>query len=449
MTDTVIPQPDDAAQQTEQAPAAPRPHRRNWEDRFQDRFNEVSTFLKPDKGFQPAAIVSGILLGTTALATPLLGTMVGAGLALGGGLFLLLKTSDILVDNAAAFGKKTNVPSMALGIGLGALTSMPELFVSGAAMMAGQPAVGIGNITGSNIANLLLILGGTAVLRKIESKGASWKFNAAAMCVSTAAFGAQMATGFLNPVAGVAMLGGLGYYLYKSYKISQQDDAPAEEKAKAVLHPAAMTAEEEKKTAEAFKKAAEEAEKEKNAPEMKAPKWLNIGWGLAGLAGLIGAASFVVSSAVAFSTAIGISPVVVGILAVAVGTSLPELMVNIKAAMKGDANMAIGNILGSNVFNLLGIGGLLALTGTALPPDLNPRATMLGLVNTVAFGASALLASAVMLKNKGTLTRKHGIIGLALYAAFTAANFLLGGDAPAPDAAATAAPVPPPVAKPF
>jgi cation:H+ antiporter len=184
-----------------------------------------------------------------------------------------------------------------------------------------------------------------------------------------------------------------------------------------------------------------------NKPEGKAPKWLNVAWGVAGLAGLVGAATFTVSSAVAFGTAAGISTAVVGVLAVAIGTSLPELMVNVKSALKGDTDMAVGTILGSNVFNILGIAGMLALTGMAVPASFDPRATTLGLVNTLGFGLSALFCAASMAKSKGTIGRKQGLLWMGLYAAYSAANFMVGGTAPAPGAEAAAAtpPAAPPV----
>lgn len=399
-------------------------------------FRQVAGFFVKDKGVQPAAIVAGLLLGTTALATPILGTMAGAGFLLAGSLGLLLKTSNIVVDNATAFGEKTKVPSMALGIGLGALTSLPELFVSGAAILAGNPAIGIGNITGSNIANILLILGGASAIRKINTKGASWKFNTAAMCGSTALFGAQMALGLLNPVAGAAMLGGLGFYLWKSYKLSKKDEAAL----------AAEAAQAAGTGTEKTESVAAENKPEKESAEEKMPAWFNLVWGLGGVAGLVGSSALVVSSAVAFGAAVGISPAVVGLLAVAVGTSLPELMVSVKAALKGDANMSVGNILGSNIFNILAIGGMLALTNTPVPASLNPMSTMTGLMNTAAFGGSALLLSALMAKTKGKISRKQGLVGLGLYAAFAVANILTGRGAGAETVAAvsTLPPAPPP-----
>lgn len=387
-------------------------------------FAPLGRFIKKDKGVQTGSIAMGILLGSTALATPLLGTALGAGAAMAAGMYLLMKTSDTVVNNVAVMGKKGGIAPMTLGIGLGLLTSLPELLVSAGAIMTGEPAIGIGNVVGSNIANLLLILGATAAIKKIEGKGNSWKFNAAVMGVSTLAFGTQIALGALSPVIGGLMLGGLGLYLWQSYKQGQKDVVPAE----------AMSA------ATAPKAAAPE-----NNAESGLPIWANIALGLAGVAGLVGAASFLVASATAFGLAAGVSPALVGVLGVAIGTSLPELTVNIKAALKGETDMAVGNILGSNVFNLLMIGGIVSLTGVTVPADLNPTATLMGLVNTAAFGVSALATWGLMKLNKGGIDRKHGFIGVGLYAAYTAATVFLGtgGADPAITATATATPLPP------
>jgi cation:H+ antiporter len=402
---------------------------------FKSHFATAGRFVKEDKGIQPGAIAMGILLGTTALATPLLGSALGAAGAMAVGMYLLMKTSDTVVNNMAVLGKKMGIAPMTLGIGLGLLTSLPELLVSGGAIMQGNPAIGIGNIAGSNIANILLILGATAAIRKIEGKGNSWKFNAAVMGVSTAAFATQMALGALNPFVGAAMLGGLGLYMWQSYKRGQKD---------------MPTAEEQQAAADAKAQAAQNGETAAEEPsESKLPTWMNISLGLAGVAGLVGAASFLVASATAFGIAAGVSPALVGVLGVAIGTSLPELTVNIKAALKGETDMAIGNVLGSNVFNLLMIGGIVSLTGAEVPADLNPRETLMGFVNTAAFGVSALLAWGAMKLNNGGITRKQGVAGVALYAAYTTATVMLGTADPSAAAGAattatTATPVPPP-----
>lgn len=470
-------------------------------DSLRERFNLLGGYVREDKGIQLGAIVSGILLGTTALVTPaltgmigtglavaagayfllkalktsykheegkkfwqerallekagygllglaglaapVLGPIVGAAAALAGGFYLLTKTSDTTVNNTSAIGKKAGIDSMTLGVGLGVLTSLPELFVSAGAMAAGAPGIGIGNIVGSNIANILLILGGTAVIRNLDTKKTSWKFNAAAMGASTLLFGAQMVAGVMNPIVGGLLLAGLVGYTAKSLWDAKKEAKAKKEAEKnlGLSQPSAKNAMDEQKAAKEFAEAAKkEAEGEEDAAEKKLPKWANITMGLAGVAGLVGAAYFSVAAATALGVAAGISPAVIGLLAVAVGTSLPEMMVNFKSAMKGETGLAIGNILGSNVFNLVMIGGLLSLTGGAMPAEMNPKETALGVLNTIAFGASALLAMAAMKWNKNGIGKKHGIAALGLYAAYTAANFLMGGTStpPAPDAASTA-----------
>lgn len=381
---------------------------------LRSKFNNVASYLKQDKGIQPAAIVSSILLATTALATPILSTGLGAAAALAGGIYLLSKTSDTVLNNARSIGTKMGIDPMALGITLGVLTSMPELFVSMGSIMSGNPGIGIGNIVGSNIANALLILGGTAAIKKINTQGVDWKFNAFAMGAATLLFGTQMVMGTMSPAIGGLLLAGAGAYIWKSIK----DAKKAAISGVAVEKPVAADTEETK--------------------EDKLPKWANFLLGGAGLGGLLASASFVVSSAIALGTSMQISPAVVGLLAVAVGTSLPEIMVSLKAAQKGDSSLAIGNILGSNFFNLAIIGGALSLTGDAMPADFSTAASTQGIFNAVALGGSAALVIGALKMAKTGISRVQGFASLALYSAFTAATFMMGkekpSDTPAPEA---------------
>jgi len=205
-------------------------------------------------------------------------------------------------------------------------------------------------------------------------------------------------------------------------KISQKD---AENKRKEIAKTAEIS---EIANPSAVAMEEEQEKKHQESIEEKFTLPSNISFGLAGVAGLIGSAGFVVASAIAFGIALNISPVVIGALAVALGTSLPEMVVNIKSALRGNTDMAIGNILGSNIFNILMIGSLLSLTGASMPVDLNPGENMLGLVNTVTFGVSAFLVIGVMKINKGELNRKHGLIGLGLYGLYTMATIMLGSN---------------------
>jgi cation:H+ antiporter len=357
----------------------------------------LKSAIADDRGLGMFCIAIGLLLGTSGLGTSMIQTVATAGLSMGLGMYLLMKTSDILINHIAAIGRKAGISPMTLGIGLGLLTSLPELLVSVGAILQKNAGLGIGNVVGSNIANILLILGVTAALRAIPKADDSWRFNMAVIAVATLLFGAQMFIGALQPVLGAALLAGLGYYCWHSYRTN---GAAAPEDTTAC-----------------------------DTPEMCMPLWMNGALALAGLAGLVGAAGFLVASATAFGIKAGVSPVVVGVLALAIGTSLPELTVNVRAALKGQTDMAIGNILGSNAFNILLIGGVLCMTAVDVPADLDPRDTPLGILNTAAFVGSVVLLWLAMRGRGGGLARWHGFAALAIYAAYTAALALMGGAA--------------------
>jgi len=370
--------------------------RRAWE-----HTTKIGKFMK-DNPMQPLGIGGAVLLGTTALATPMLASTIGAAAVALGSIYLLTKTSDVVVNNVSALGKKWGINPLVLGIGLGIVTSLPELAVSIGSIMAGVPDMAIGNIIGSNIANTCLVLGAAAAIKPINSKGTSWKFNAAVMGGTTALFATQMAMGALNPIMGAAMLGGLGFYMWKAIKAGKKDeelglsaDAPADDG-------------------------------EDDEAEQKMSKWFNMAWGAAGVAGLVTSANLLVGSGSALAIGLGVAPALVGALGIAIGTSLPELVVSVKAARAGKSEMALGNVLGSNIFNVMMVGGAVALAGTAVPLAFG-LGSALGLLNIGAFvGAAALSGAAMFLnKKKGSIKRWQGGVGLGLYAAFTAASIAL------------------------
>lgn len=365
-------------------------------------FNKFATYLRQNKS-EPFALGMAILLGTTALATPLLSSTLGAMGLMAASFYLLIKSSDVVVETARTLGMKAQIPKLLVGLGLGAITSMPELAVSVKAALSGAAELGVGNIVGSNIANILLILGLTAAISPITSKGTSWRFNTMAMAGVTALYTAGMAYGSMGLAAGLGMMGIAAAYMFGSYHAEKADEIAA--------------------------RVSGNAPPPEDIPTygmFGLPKMLNIGYGAAGVAGLIAAASLLVSSATVSATALGIAPALVGTLAVAIGTSLPELAVNIKAALKGETEMAVGNVLGSNIFNVLMVGGAVSLAGVNVPADFSPH-TAYGLLNMGAFAASGGLLAYVLMKGKGALTRAQGIAGLGLYAAFTAASFFMSG----------------------
>lgn len=377
----------------------------------QTAFAQAAGFIKNNK-LQTAFIAAPVLLVTTGLTTPLLAAVTGASIlikALSFGLMvgscaMVAKTSDALVDNSSAIGKKKGISPIVLGLGLGVLTSMPELFVSLRAITVGASGISIGNIVGSNIANILLILGATAAFSGIQKgKGLVWKFNNKAMLGASVLFTGLLATNSLTLLPGLVLFGLTAAYLGRNYVLSKKDGAPPkkEEDHKDPYHPHNM------------------------------PTWFNSAWALAGLGGLIASAGLLVGSASVFAGNLGVPEALVGALAVAVGTSVPELMVNIKAARKGETDMAVGNILGSNVFNILVVGGALAAGGALLgagapvPPDFMPTNPM-GHLNFWSLLGSAGLLGYLLKKNDGGLKRSHGFGMAGLYIAFAATSMWLG-----------------------
>lgn len=368
-------------------------------------FNRAAGFLK--KHIKPAAIIGGILLGGTALGTAMLGTTLGAALGFGIGCAILSQTSNTLIDNSKEMGDRLGMSPLLMGTLLGCATSFPELAVSLGAISQGAAELGIGNVVGSNIANVGLILGLTAAIRPLpEQQGVSWKFNTKAMAASTALFGAQLLLGgTMMPVMGAAMIGALGYYLYQSYQLQKIDAASAPAPQKAAT----------------------------SGDEGKSSTATNLLWAAGGLAGLVFSANFLVSSATVLATGLGVNPALVGAFAVAVGTSLPELVVNIKSVLRGETDMALGNILGSNVFNTLMVGGALAMAGTAIPADFSAR-SLLGVLNLGGFLLSGGLLARSMLQSEGGISRKMGAAMLGLYGvfAFASANVADSPAAPQP-----------------
>jgi cation:H+ antiporter len=361
--------------------------------RLKSVFNSAR-YLKNNPS-QPLSVLAPALMGTTALIDPLItGSAMGAAAVMAASFYFLMKTSDIVVDNASSIGKKAGISALTLGVALGAITSLPELFVSMGAIMQGSPEIGIGNIIGSNIANSLLILGATAAIMPVKTKGAlSWKFNALTMCGASAAFGGLLIGSSIPVMAGAGLMGALALYKLGSYLIAKKEQET---------------------------RSNEKTDHDKSSFGAL-PKSFNLLWGSAGIAGLVYSSDILVNSASSFAGAAGISPALIAALGVAIGTSLPELTVNIKAALKGETEMAVGNVLGSNIFNILMVGGALGLAGTQIPASFQPD-NPFGIVNMAAFAGSAALITLALFANKGQLKRWHGFTGLALYTAFTGAS---------------------------
>ncbi|MEM8548899.1 MAG: calcium/sodium antiporter, partial [Pseudomonadota bacterium] len=245
------------------------------------------------------------------------------------GLVALIWGADRFVIGAGAMARNLGVPTLLIGLTVvGIATSAPEILVSIVAARGGQPDLAIGNAIGSNIANIALVLGATAVLRPIAVMSRTLQREMPALLAVTLLAVALCLDLNLTRVDGLVMLIALVVVMYWIVRLGFQTniDDPIE------------------------------AEYEAEIPKNMA-MGVAIGWFALGLAVLLLGAELLVSGSTSIARNFGISELVIGVTLVAIGTSLPELAVSLISAMKGEQGLAIGNIIGSNMFNLLAVIG--------------------------------------------------------------------------------------------
>ncbi len=311
-----------------------------------------------------------------------------------GGLVLLCLGGEMLVRGAVALARRLGVSSLLIGltvVGFG--TSAPEFLVCLEAALAGQPDIAVGDVIGSNIANVLLILGVAALIFPIRCDRAVVFRDGAAMLVSSAVLVALGMTGIILRWQGgvmiAALLGFIGYsYWSEKHRKSRS------------LH-------------------ASEVEEFSDIP-LSLP--LSVVFLAAGLAALVGGSKLLLEGAVSIALAAGVSEAVIGLTLVAVGTSLPELATGVIAALRRHTDVAIGNVLGSNIFNIMGMLGLTAVV-TPLPIG----------AQMAAFDLWVMLAVAVVLipflMTGWRLDRIEASVFLAAYAAYVAVLIFGPGEA--------------------
>ncbi|OBS09106.1 calcium/sodium antiporter [Acidihalobacter prosperus] len=256
--------------------------------------------------------------------------MLLAVIAIIAGFALLIWSADRFVLGAAALARNLGVPPLVIGltiVGMG--TSAPELLVSALAAWDGNAGLGIGNAIGSNITNIGLVLGVTALIAPLTVNSKLLKRELPLLLAIMLIGYALLADGRLARPEGGALLLGLAallFWMVWSARRAQPDDALAEE----IL--------------------------EDQPPPMSTQAAL--GWFALGLAVLLGGAKLLVWGAVAVAHALGVSDLVIGLTVVAIGTSLPELATTVLSARRGEPDIALGNVVGSNLFNILGVLGL-------------------------------------------------------------------------------------------
>ena len=258
------------------------------------------------------------------------------------GIVLVLWGADRLTEGSVAVAERMNIPQIVIGLTIVAMgTSMPEFCVSLISALKGTPDLAVGNVVGSNIFNSLFIVGITAAIAPMAILRATVMKDIPFALVASVILLMMCLDGRIGRIDAAILFSLFMIFMFmtlKSAKINKQE------------------LEEENKLAEKALK---------SVPKMSPA--MSVVWILAGLACLIGGSTLFVEGASKLATSLGVSEAVVGLTIVAGGTSLPELATSIVSARKGSSGIAIGNVLGSNVFNILGI---LGVTGLICPMQL-------------------------------------------------------------------------------
>lgn len=302
------------------------------------------------------------------------------------GLALLLAAGDLLVRGAVALSLRLGIPALVVGLTVVSFgTSAPELLVSVQAALGGVPGIAIGNVVGSNIANVLLVLGVPALIAAVDPSAHDTRRSYLQMLAASALLIGFCMLGALRVWMGVVLLALLGLMLLDMIREGRRGQVELPDEI-AEVNPAQ-------------------------------PLWRILLYLGVGLAGLPLGADLLIDGAVGIATRLGISDAVIGLTLVAVGTSLPELATTTMAAVRGRADVAFGNVVGSNLFNILGILGVTSLFGpVAIEPQFLARDLW------VMLAASLLLLPVVF--RGWRVTRAGGVAFLLGYGFYTWALFV-------------------------
>ena len=311
-----------------------------------------------------------------------------------GGLVLIIFSANWLVDGASALARRFGISEMVIGLTIvGFGTSTPELSVNVFSAMSGATDIAIGNVVGSNVANILLILGISAIIFPIDvSKNTKWKeipfslMAALVLLIMALRFfvsGGSDCTPVLDFADGLILLSFFIIFMVYAFKVARNPDI-----------------------------AADVATSDK-------PVWRMMLLIVAGLAGLFFGGKFMVDGAVFIARMAGLSEKVIGLTIVAVGTSLPELATSVVAAIRKKGDIALGNVVGSNIFNVFFILGI-----TALIRPLPVSASMITDLVVLA-GTSMLLFISAVIIGTNRITRSEGVFFVVCYISYVV--FLLTG----------------------
>ena len=301
-------------------------------------------------------------------------------LSLALGLVLLVVGGEALVRGAVSLAARLGVSPLLIGltvVGFG--TSTPELVTSLEAAFAGSPGIAVGNVVGSNTANILLILGTAAVIAPLAVSSHAFRRDGIALVLVTLAAIGAVLVGTLSRPVGLALVAGLVAYLALAYFSERSSTADGQ------------------------------------GPDTDIPTtglWPSLFYALGGIAATVLGARLLVGGAMELATRFGVSDAVIGLTLVAVGTSLPELVTSVVASLKRQGDVAFGNVVGSNIYNVLGILGTTALVKpVAVPAEIASF--------DIWIMAAATLALVWVAVTGWRITRAEGAVLLVAYVAYT------------------------------
>ena len=309
-----------------------------------------------------------------------------------GGLIVLVFGADLLVRGAVRIAEGAGISPLLVGLTIvGFGTSAPELVTSVQGALSGSPGIAVGNIVGSNIFNIAVILGIAALLAPLAVAETALRRDAVLVIATAVVFAGVGWLWMLDRATGAIFLVLLAAYLTPAFRTERRATGT---------------------TAAGGKEAALVAADPGTAPATAPQGWVAAALlVLAGLAMLVGGGRFFVTGSIDLARILGVSEAVIGLTIVAAGTSMPELATSILAAFRRQADVALGNVLGSNIYNTLGIGGVTALIAPTEMP-----AQIVTFDNLVMIGVSVALLA--LLYTGRTLSRAEGGLLLAAYAGY-------------------------------
>ena len=307
-----------------------------------------------------------------------------------GGFVLLVWGADRFVHGAAALARNLGISPLVIGltiVGIG--TSAPEILVSAVAAWQGNPALGVGNALGSNITNIALVLGMTALFMPLNVHSLTLKREYPVMFLIMLLALLLVLDGELGRLDGLILLGGLVLMVRWMIRLGLREKSDPLE-----------------------------TEYEHEIPRMSTGRALF--WLLLGLILLLASSRILVWGAVNIAVALGVSDLIIGLTIVAVGTSMPELAASIMSALKKEPDIAIGNVIGSNMFNLLAV---LGLPGLIAPHALEPAVLSRDFVWMIGLSI-ALFLFAYGFRGQGRINRIEGLLLLGSYIAYLGVLYL-------------------------